>query len=141
MTTAARDLFPFVTFQARYTVADGTRYDEVSDSEGNWFFVLAGSLADEVEPTDDDSDYANWCDDNRPTDAHQEELDMLAHEREPYTGEAVDASITAAADEWANQGGERGIVDADIDAIADTHGVRPSFVASRARALSVPYLG
>ncbi len=42
MTTAtvtARDLFSFLDTHGRYTVADGTRYDEVTDGHGNSFFV------------------------------------------------------------------------------------------------------
>ena len=143
MTTAtatARDVFSFLNVHGRYTVADGTRYDEVSDGDGNWFFVTAGALDDDIAPTDDDSDYADWCCDNRPSDAHEAELVTLSRERDEDVRDDVDAAIGRAADEWVSQGGERAIVAADVDAIAEAEDVRPVFVTKRAKALGVPVL-
>lgn len=134
----ARDLFSFLEDHGRYTVADGTRYDEVSDGCGNTFFVLAGALDDDITPTDDDSDYADWCVENRPTDAHEAQLVTLSRERDEDVRDDVDAAINSAADAWVEQGGERAIVAVDVDAIAKAENVRPAFVAKRARALGVP---
>ena len=143
MTTAtvtARDLFSFLDTHGRYTVADGTRYDEVTDGHGNSFFVLVGALDDDITPTDDDSDYADWCCDNRPSDAHEAELVTLSRERDEDVRDDVDAAIGRAADAWVEQGGERAIVAVDVDAIAKAENVRAVFVAKRAKALGVPVL-
>ena len=139
-TTTARDLFSFLNVHGRYTVADGTRYDEVSDGDGNWFFVTAGALDDDITPTDDDSDYADWCCDNRPSDAHEAELVTLSRERDEDVRDDVDAAINSAADAWVEQGGERAIVAVDVDAIAKADDVRPVFVTKRAKALGIPVL-
>lgn len=143
MTTAtvtARDLFTFLDTHGRYTVADGTRYEEVTDGYGNTFFVLVGALDDDIMPTDDDSDYADWCCDNRPSDTHEAELIILSRERDEDVRDDVDAAIIAAADAWVQQGGERAIVDADVDTIAQAENVRPAFVSKRAKAIGVPVL-
>lgn len=136
----ARDLFTFLDTHGRYTVADGTRYDEVTDGHGNSFFVLVGALDDEITPTDDDSDYADWCCDNRPSDAHEAELVILSRERDADVRDDVDAAIERAAFAWWCQGGDRAIVRVEVGMIAEWHSVRPVFVSKRAKAIGVPVL-
>lgn len=144
MTTAtvtARDLFPFVTEGDSLTTADGTEYVVAGDEHAGQYFLRAGALDAEVTPTDDDSDFAGWCSRYAPTDAHLEELELAVNELDGGVEYDVEAAIERAADTWVDQGGERAIVAADINAIAAEHEVRAAFVAARAAALGVPVLG
>ena len=143
MTTAtvtARDLFHFVSEGETLTTADGTVYIIAGDEYAGRFFLRAGAFDAEVVPTDDDSDYADWCSRYAPTDAHEAELELAWNELDGGVEFDVETGITAAADAWEEQGGEHAIVDADVHAIAKQHGVRPSFVVARAKALGVPVL-
>lgn len=144
MTTAviiARDLFPFVTEGDTLTTADGTDYIIAGDEYAGQYFLRAVAFDAEVTPTDDDSDFAGWCSAFAPTAAHQEELELLANEMDGGIEYDVEAAIERAADAWVDQGGERAIVDADINAIAAEHEVRAAFVAARAAARGIPVLG
>lgn len=143
MTTAtatARDLFSFVSEGETLTTADGTVYIIAGDEYAGRFFLRAHAFDAEIVPTDDDSDYADWCSRYAPTDAHEAELELAWTELDGGVEFDVETGITAAADAWVEQGGERAIVDADIEAIAQKHSVRPSFVVARARAIGVPVL-
>lgn len=143
MTTAtvtARDLFHFVSEGETLTTADGTVYIIAGDEYAGRFFLRADAFDAAVVPTDDDSDYADWCSRYAPTDAHEAELELAWNELDGGVEFDVETCITAAADAWVEQGGERAIVDADVDAIAKEHGVRPAFVSKRAKAIGVPVL-
>lgn len=139
--TTARVLFPFVTEGDTLTTDDGTDYIVSGDEHAGVYFLRAGAFDAKVTPTDDDTDFADWCCRYAPTVAHEDELWMAWNETAGSVQFGVDADIEAAADEWVNQGGERAIVALDIDVISDSHNVRPSFVAARARALGIPVLG
>ena len=139
-TVTARDLFSCVSEGETLTTADGTHYVVSGDEYAGRFFLRAGAFDAEVVPTDDDSDYADWCSRYAPTDAHEAELELAWNELDGGVEFDVETGITAAADAWEEQGGEHAIVDADVDAIAQKHSVRPSFVVARARALGVPVL-
>jgi len=55
---------------------------------------------------------------------------------------AIDADLLAAAQECEAATDVYGVTDAcDVQSLADKHGVRPSFVVARARALGVPVVG
>ena len=143
MTTAtvtARDLFNFVSEGETLTTADGTVYIIAGDEYAGRFFLRADAFDAEVVPTDDDSDYADWCSRYAPTDAHEAELELAWTELDGGVEFDVETAIDRAADAWVEQGGERAIVDADVDAIAKEHGVRPAFVLKRAKAIGVPVL-
>lgn len=143
MTTAttARDLFPFVSDGDILTTADGTEYVVAGDENAGQYFLRAGAFDAEVEPTDDDSDFAGWCSAFAPTDAHAAELELAVNELDGGVEFDVEAAVERAADAWIDQGGERAIVAVDLDVIAAEHSVRPSFVADRAAALGIPVLG
>lgn len=139
-TTIARDLFPWVTEGETLTTTDGTAYIVAGDENAGRYFLRAGAFDAEVVPTVDDSDFANWCSRYAPTDAHEAELELAANELDGGVEFDVETGITAAADAWVQQGGERAIVDADVDAIAQAENVRPAFVSKRAKAIGVPVL-
>lgn len=140
MPTTARELFPFVTEGAPLTTTDGTAYIIAGDEQAGRYFLRAGAFDALVQPTEDDSDFADWCTRYAPTATHEAELELAVNELDGGVCHDVDADIEFAADEWLRQGGVWATVAADIDFIATHHAVRPSFVAARASALGVPVL-
>ncbi len=138
MTRIARDLFPFVSEGETLTTGDGTKYIVAGDESAGRYFLRAGAFDAEVMPTEDDSDFADWCTRWAPTATHEAELELAANELSGGVEFDVDADIGRAADAWVEQGGERAIVAADVDLIAKAEGVRPTFVFARAKVLGVP---
>lgn len=138
MPRIARDLFPFVSEGETLTTGDGTKYVVAGDAHAGRYFLRLGAFDALVEPTEDDSDFAKWCSGYAPTAAHEQELEFLLTEADGGVQFEVDAAVERAADAWVDQGGSRAIVDFDLDTIAAAHGVRPTFVAQRAKAISVP---
>lgn len=124
------------------TAPDGSRWTLAEPCDGaglgESFWVSAGAFDLEVEP----GEYAlaDWSRSNMPSGevaAYLESLDL------PDTGDfdrAIDAAIDAAAAVWVEQGGQRALVDLDLDVIAKFFGVHPGLVLDRAKALGVPVL-
>lgn len=139
--TTARVLFPFVAEGETVTTDDGTDYIISGDEHAGRYFLRAGAFDAEVTPTDDDTDFAQWCSCYAPPPAHEDELWLAANELDGGVQFGVDSDIERAADAWVFHGAPRAIVALDVDTIADNHNVRPSFIVARARALGVPVVG
>jgi len=139
--TTARNLFPFVTEGAVITTNDGTEYVVSGGEHAGRYFLRAGAFDALVEPTDDDTDFSQWCSRYAPAPAHEDELELAVNELDGGVEYGVDVDIERAADAWVFHGAPRAIVVLDIDAITDSHNVRASFVVARARAIGVPVVG